>query len=69
MESILNEFVGKNIDVNCGSTVAYRGKVVSVADGILKIVNEEEQVVYIVVDRIAVVSECRDLGSRPGFIS
>lgn len=68
MESLLRDLIGKKIDVNCGSNVAYRGEVVSSEGGVLKLVNEEGQDVYVSVDKIAAVSECKDFGSRPGFI-
>jgi hypothetical protein len=68
MEALLKEFIGKKIDVNCGSNVAYRGEAVSSEGGVLKLINEDGQEVYIAVDKIAAVSECKDFGSRPGFI-
>ncbi len=68
MEAILKTFIGKRIDVNCGSNVAFRGDVVSVDGGVLKLVNEDGQEVLIAIDKVAAVSECRDFASRPGFI-
>jgi phage terminase large subunit len=68
MEGLLKELVGKKIDVNCGSNVAYRGEVISSDGGVLKLINEEGQDVYVAIDKIAAVSECKDFGSRPGFI-
>ncbi len=68
MEAILKTFIGKRIDVNCGSNVAFRGEVVSVEGGLLQLLNEEPKTIFIAVDKIAAVSECRDFGSRPGFI-
>lgn len=68
MEAILKELLGKKVDVNCGSNVAYRGEVVSADGGVLKLINEEGQEVFISIDKIAAITECRDFGSRPGFI-
>ena len=68
MESLLKEFVGKKIDVNCGSNAAYRGEVISADGGVLKIINEDGEEIFIAVDRIAAISECKDFRSRPGFI-
>lgn len=68
MEALLKEFLGKKIDVNCGSNVAYRGEVVSCEGGVLRLINEDNKDVFIAVDKIAAVTECKDLGSRPGFI-
>lgn len=68
MEELLKALVGKKIDVNCGSNVAYRGEVVSIENGILKLINEEGQEVFVAADKIAAVCECKDFGSRPGFI-
>ncbi len=68
MEAILNELKGKKVDVNCGSNVAYRGEVQDVANGILRLVNDEDQLIYISIDKIASLVEFREFGSRPGFI-
>ena len=68
MEALLMELKGKKIDVNCGSNVAFRGEILSVDGGLLKLTNEDELEVYIVIDKIAAISECGDLASRPGFI-
>ena len=68
MEALLTELSGKKIDVNCGSNVMYRGEIVSIEDGILKLKNEDDRDVFIAVDKIAAVAECSDLSSRPGFI-
>ena len=68
MESLLTELEGKKVDVNCGSNVMYRGEIVSVSGGILKLRNEDDRDIFIAVDKIAAVTECSDLSSRPGFI-
>ncbi len=68
MESILKGLIAKKIDVNCGSNVAYRGEVISVTEGILKIVNEDGHDIFIAIDKVAAITETKDFGSRPGFI-
>lgn len=68
MEELLKEFKGKKIDVNCGSNVAYRGEVAGVEGGVLRLANEDGEIVYIAVGNIAAVAECKDHISRPGFI-
>lgn len=69
MEEILGGFAGKKIDVNCGSNVLYQGEVIGSTGGILKLKNEDGRDVFISIDKIAAVSECRDLSVRPGFIA
>lgn len=68
MEALLSGFAGKKIDVNCGSNVVYRGEVLSAEGGLLTLKNEDGHDVYVAIDKIAAVSECKDFGSRPGFI-
>jgi len=68
MEALLTELRGKKVDINCGSNVMYRGEIVSIDGGILKLKNEDDRDVFIAVDKIAAVMECSDLSSRPGFI-
>ncbi len=68
MEAILVGLMGKKIDVNCSANVMYRGDVETVSGGILTITNEDGQAVFISIDKIAAITECRDPTSRPGFI-
>ena len=68
MEAILTELQGKKVDINCGSNVMYRGEIVSVEGGILKLNNEDDRDIFIAIDKVAAVTECSDLSSRPGFI-
>ncbi|HMQ04093.1 MAG TPA: MM0924 family protein [Pyrinomonadaceae bacterium] len=68
MEKLLVGLKGKKIDVNCGSNVVYRGEVVDSNDGILRLRNEDGEDVYVAIDKIAAVAECKDFSSRPGFI-
>ena len=68
MEALLTGLIGKKIDVNCGSNVAYRGEVISAGNGLLTLKNEEGHDVFVAIDKIAAVSECSNLASRPGFI-
>ena len=68
MEAILTELQGKKVDINCGSNVMYRGEIVSVEGGILKLKNEDDRDIFIAIDKVAAVTECSDLSSRPGFI-
>lgn len=68
MEELLKQMLGKKIDVACGTNAAFRGDVVDVKNGILCLRDEEEKVAYVAVDKIAVVYECKDPQSRPGFL-
>lgn len=68
MEEILRKFVGRKLDVNCGSNAVYRGEIVQADSGVLTIKNEEGTEVFISIERISAFSECKDFGSRPGFI-
>jgi len=68
MEALLAGLKGKKVDVNCGSNVMYRGEILSVENGILKIKNDDGHDVFVAVDKIAAFTECSDQSSRPGFI-
>ncbi len=69
MEELLKSLLGKKIDVTCGTGVSFRGDVMDVKLGVLYLRDEEEEVAYVSIDKIAVVYECKDNLSRPGFIS
>ena len=68
MEELLRQMLGKKIDVTCGTNAAFRGDVIEVKDGVLYLRDEDDKVAYMAVDKIAVVYECKDPQSRPGFI-
>lgn len=68
MEELLKSLMGKKIDVSCGGSANFRGDVVDVKNGVLYLRDEAEQVAYIATDKIALISECKDAQSRPGFL-
>lgn len=68
MEELLSQLRGKKIEVTCGTNAAFRGDVVDVKSGVLYLRDEEERVAYVPVDKIAVVYECKDPHTRPGFV-
>jgi hypothetical protein len=69
MEELLQSFEGKKIDVTCGSSAVFRGEVVEVGEGVLKLRDEDGKLLYIAIPRIASVYECSDQAGRPGFIN
>ncbi len=68
MEELLKKLVGKRIDISCGSTAIFRGRVEKVNDGVLFLVDEDANTVFLAIEKIASVSECKDNSGRPGFI-
>ncbi len=68
MEELLNALLGKKIDVTCGTNATFRGDVVDVKSGVLYLRDEEDRVAYVGIDKIAVIYECKEHPSRPGFV-
>ena len=68
MEELLKSLVGKKIDVNCGTAAMYRGEAIDVKSGILHLRNEDENDIFIAIERIAAMYDCKDVPSRPGLI-
>lgn len=60
--------MGKKVDVSYGGSATFRGDVVDVKNGVLYLRDESEQVGYISIDKIALINECKDTQSRPGFL-
>lgn len=69
MEELLNQLLGKKIDVTCGTNAAFRGDVVDVKAGVLYLRDEDGRVAYVSIDRVAVIYECKETQPRPGFVS
>ncbi len=68
MEEFLKNLIGKKVDISCTSTRGIRGEIREVKDGILYLYDEDENPSYVAVDKIAIVCEVRETGSRPGFV-
>lgn len=68
MEELLKNLLGKKVDVNCGINAAFRGDVVDVKSGVLYLRDEDGEVAYVAIDRIAVIYECKEDHQRPGFV-
>ncbi|MFZ1702019.1 MAG: MM0924 family protein [Pyrinomonadaceae bacterium] len=68
MEELLKSLLGKKIDVTCGTNAAFRGDVMDVKTGVLYLRDEDDEVAYVSIDKIAVIYEIKENQSRPGFI-
>ena len=68
MRELLTKMVGKKIDLFCGGTSSLRGKVVTVEDGVVHLVDEDDQMFYVALERIIALSESRTGEQRAGFV-
>lgn len=68
MEEFLKTFLGKKIDISCGTSATVRGDVVEIKDGILHLRDEHERVAFVSIERIAIVWEVKEHQIRPGFV-
>ena len=69
MRELLAKMVGKKVDLFCGGTSSLRGKVVKVEDAVAHLVDEDDQMFYVAVERIIVFSETRSGEHRAGFVA
>ena len=68
MREILLKLVGKKIDLFCGGTSSLRGKLVKVDEGVAHMVDDDDEMFYVAVERIIVVTESRTGEQRAGFV-
>ncbi|MDT7778013.1 MAG: hypothetical protein QOC99_525 [Acidobacteriota bacterium] len=68
MRELLAKLVGKKIDLFCGGTSSLRGKLVKVDEGVAHMVDEDDQMFYVAVERIIALSESRSGEQRAGFV-
>ena len=68
MEELLQNLMGKKVDISCGTNAAFRGDVMDVKAVVLYLRDEDEKVAYVSIDKIALITECKDATARPGFI-
>lgn len=69
MDEFLKLLMGKKVDVSCGSSAAFRGEIVDVRNGILFLRDNNDNVAYIVIDKIAMICEVKECSTRPGFVA
>jgi hypothetical protein len=69
MQEFLSRMIGRRIDVFCGGASSLRGEVIKVEGGVLHLRDDEQQMCYVAIDKIAVVWEVRDNEHRAGFVS
>ena len=68
MRELLAKMVGKKVDLFCGGTSSLRGKIVKVEDGVAHLVDDDDQMFYVAVERVIVFSETRTGEQRAGFV-
>lgn len=68
MEELLQQLMGKKIEVSCGGNAAFRGDVMDVKNGVLYLRDETERVAYVAIGKIALIYEMKETHSRPGFV-
>ena len=68
MRELLAKMVGKKVDLFCGGTSSLRGKIVKVEDGVAHLVDDDDQMFYVAVERVIVFSETRTGDQRAGFV-
>jgi hypothetical protein len=68
MREILSKLVGKKVDIFCGGTSSLRGKLVKVEGDVAHMVDEDDQMFYVAIERIIVFSETRTGDQRAGFV-
>jgi hypothetical protein len=69
MQEFLTKMIGRRLDVYCGGGASLRGEVLKVEGGLLVMKDEEEQLCYIVLEKIIVVWESRESEHRAGFVA
>ena len=69
MRELLVKLVGKKVDIYCGGSSSLRGKLVKVDEGVAHLVDEDDRMFYVAVERIVVFSETRESEQRAGFVT
>ena len=69
MQEFLSRMIGRKVDVYCGAGASLRGEVVKVEGGVLHLRDDDAQMCFVAIDKIAVVWEAREDEKRAGFVS
>ncbi len=68
MEDFLTGMLKRRVDLHCMGAINLRGEVTKVEGGVLHLLDEEDRMCYVAVDKIAVVWQAREEEHRAGFI-
>ncbi len=68
MRELLVKMVGKKVDLFCGGVSSLRGKVVKVDEAVAHLVDENDHMFYVAIERVIVLSETRSGEHRAGFV-
>ena len=69
MRELLAKMVGKKVDIFCGGTSSLRGKLVKVDGDVAHLVDEDDRMFYVSIERVVVFSETRESEQRAGFVT
>ena len=69
MQEFLSKMIGRKIDIYCGGSASLRGEVVKVEGGVLYLRDDEQQMCFVAIDKIAVVWDAHEDERRAGFVS
>jgi hypothetical protein len=69
MREVLTKMVGKKVDIFCGGASSLRGKVVKVEENVVHLVDEDDHMFYVAIERVVVVNEAREREKNAGFVS
>jgi hypothetical protein len=57
------------VDLFCGGVSSLRGKVVKVDEGVAHLVDDDDHMFYVSIERVIVLSESREGNQRAGFLT
>ena len=69
MQEFLSKMIGRKVDIFCGGASSLRGEVLKVEGGVLHLKDDEQQMCFVAIEKIAVVWESREDEKRAGFVS
>jgi NADPH:quinone reductase-like Zn-dependent oxidoreductase len=68
MEELLNEHIGKQLDIVCVGGSSIRGEVVKVGSGVVQL-KDGDETCFVAIDKITIVWEMGSEAHRAGFVS
>jgi len=69
MQDFLSKMIGRKVDIFCGGASSLRGEVVKVEGGVLHLKDDDQQMCFVAIEKIAVVWEAREGEKRAGFVA
>jgi hypothetical protein len=69
VKQVLTNYLGRKVEIHYGGTATIKGELVDIIDGIAKLKDEENVMLFVAIDKIRVFWEVKEKDKSVGFVA